>query len=248
MQRLTEAMTAWSRGSHFGGEEFAERFFGGASDDLMLEQLHEAALDVVLATGHDELREATEKVAAFMQTIGLDRWPRVLAEARDRACDPQTVAAIERDRTPRDEDEELPNDPPGAPVANGVPGNAAPIGRAGGGGVFVQGRPVGAAASGVPTQGPKVPPNTLFSPAGKLVGSASASTVPELRTVSPSALRAINERILQGAVPTAKAGYPGRWYQRTDGSAFGIRSGQSGSQTIDVADPNLPSGLKVRQQ
>jgi hypothetical protein len=102
LSRLTEAMTAWTRGSHLGAEEFAERFFGYAAEELLLEKLHSAALDVVLAISHSELREAADKVAAVMQAIGLDRWPRVLADAQQRARDPATVAAIERLRGPSD--------------------------------------------------------------------------------------------------------------------------------------------------
>jgi hypothetical protein len=61
-----------------------------------------AALDVRFATSQAELREAAEKIASAMQAIGLDRWPRFLADAQDRARDPATVAAATRSRQPRD--------------------------------------------------------------------------------------------------------------------------------------------------
>jgi hypothetical protein len=102
LARLTEAMTAWAGGTGLSASAFAERFFGRTADDPVARTLHGAALDVGLATSHAELREAAEKVASAMQAIGLDRWPRFLADAQDRARDPATVAAVTRSRQPRD--------------------------------------------------------------------------------------------------------------------------------------------------
>jgi hypothetical protein len=102
--RLTEVMTAWSRGTKLGVDEFAERFFGRAADDPGIEQLHCAALDVGLAQSHAELREASDQLADAMKAIGLDRWPRFLADAQDRARDPATVAAVEKSRQRRNDE------------------------------------------------------------------------------------------------------------------------------------------------
>jgi putative AbiEii toxin of type IV toxin-antitoxin system len=55
-----------------------------------------------LATSHAELRQAAEKVASAIQAVGLDRWPRFLADAQDRARKPSTVAALERSKQPPD--------------------------------------------------------------------------------------------------------------------------------------------------
>ena len=54
--------------------------------------------------------------------------------------------------------------------------------------------------------------------------------------------------MLQGAAPLSKPGYPGTWYQRSDGSAFGLRNSRDYGRTIDVSDPNLPPGFKVHQK
>jgi hypothetical protein len=62
------------------------------ADDPIVNILHDAALDVGLATSHAELREATEKIARATQGVGIDRWPRFLADAQVRARD----AAIAR--------------------------------------------------------------------------------------------------------------------------------------------------------
>ena len=87
-------MTAWSRGTNLGADAFADRFFGRAATDPVVETLHSAALDVSLAGSHAELRKAAEKVADVMQAVGLDHWPRFLADAQARAGD---VAATRLD-------------------------------------------------------------------------------------------------------------------------------------------------------
>lgn len=102
LERLSEAMSAWSRGTKLGVDEFTERFFGRAADDSAVEQLHRAALGVGLAQSHAELREASDQLADAMQAIGLDRWPRFLADAQERARDPATVAAVEKSSQPPD--------------------------------------------------------------------------------------------------------------------------------------------------
>ena len=98
LERLSAAMTAWSRGTKLGVDEFAERFFGRPADDPAVEQLHRAALGVGLAQSHAELREASDQLADAMKAIGLDRWPQFLADAQERARDPATVAAVEKSR------------------------------------------------------------------------------------------------------------------------------------------------------
>jgi hypothetical protein len=98
LARLTEAMTAWSNGTKLSKSAFADRFFGRTAEDPVVRKLHEATLNVGLATSHADLREAAEKVANAMQTVGLDRWPRFLADAQERARAPATVAAIEKSR------------------------------------------------------------------------------------------------------------------------------------------------------
>jgi hypothetical protein len=94
LQRLTEAMANWIRGGKLDEEQFARLFFGQDPDDPSVRLLHGAAQDVSLATGHRELSDGAEKIAAALQVIGLDRWPCFLACLRDRARAPATVAAI----------------------------------------------------------------------------------------------------------------------------------------------------------
>lgn len=81
---LTEAMTAWSSTVKLSKAEFAERFLGRDGDDPVAKLLREAAL---AAAGRAPLRDAAEKLAEAMQTAGLDRWPRFVADAQRRAVD-----------------------------------------------------------------------------------------------------------------------------------------------------------------
>lgn len=94
--RLTEAMTAWMDGVRLERTEFAERFFGRSADDSIVQKLHGAALDASLATNHADLAEAAGKVAEAMRSVGLDTWPRFVADAQARARDPATVEAVEK--------------------------------------------------------------------------------------------------------------------------------------------------------
>jgi putative RNase toxin 50 of polymorphic toxin system len=153
MARLTEVMTALSSGARLSNAEFADRFFGRTADDPIVEKLHDAAVDVGSATSHAKLREAAEKVANAMQAIGLDRWPRFLADAQDRARAPATIAAIAKSVQPQ-ESREI-GIRPVYPVetlmgigAAGIVGGIAGAARAVGGAVLRQILPVNRPAAG----------------------------------------------------------------------------------------------------
>lgn len=95
LSRLTEVMTAWSRGSKLDSASFAEHFFGRGPDDPVVAKLRGAAQGAATATTHAELRDAGGQLADGMQIVGPDRWPCFLADAQERARDPATVAAVE---------------------------------------------------------------------------------------------------------------------------------------------------------
>ena len=96
LARLTEAMTAGTRGAKLPEAKFATRFFGRNADDPVVEKLRGAAVDIESATSHADLRAASEQLADAMQAVGLGRWPRFLAEAQDRARAPATVASVNK--------------------------------------------------------------------------------------------------------------------------------------------------------
>lgn len=87
-------MTAWSDGAKLGEAEFAERFFGRDADDPVAKALHGTARAVSPASDRAAGKQAAEQFAAAMQTVGLDRWQRFLADAQQRAHDPATRAAV----------------------------------------------------------------------------------------------------------------------------------------------------------
>lgn len=100
LSRLTEVMTAWSRGGKLDSASFAEHFFGRGPDDPVVAKLRGAAQGAATATTHAELRDAGGQLADGMQIVGPDRWPRFLADAQERARDPATVAAVEASQQP----------------------------------------------------------------------------------------------------------------------------------------------------
>ncbi len=102
LPRLKEAMTAWLCATALDQTTFASRLFGRAADDPIVRDLHRAALGAATATSQNDLWDAAEKVAKAMQAVGIDRWPRFVADAAERARDPATQAAIEKSRRPPD--------------------------------------------------------------------------------------------------------------------------------------------------
>ena len=100
LPRLREAMTAWLRATALDQAAFGSRLFGRSADDPVVRDLHSAALRAATATTHDDLREASGKLARAMEAVGIDRWPHFVADAQERARDPATQAAIEQSRQP----------------------------------------------------------------------------------------------------------------------------------------------------
>jgi hypothetical protein len=89
-------MQAWARGTKLDNAGFGQVFLGRDASDPAVEHLRQATVKAAYATNSADLREGAEHLAAAMQAIGLDRWPRFLAEAQQRAADPATFAAVER--------------------------------------------------------------------------------------------------------------------------------------------------------
>ena len=84
LSRLSGTMAAWCRGLGLGKAAWAERMLGRDAADPVAGMLHKAALAV--ASGErDGVRQAAESLAAAMQVVGLDRWPRFVADAQARA-------------------------------------------------------------------------------------------------------------------------------------------------------------------
>lgn len=75
----------WSRGARLGKAEWAERMLGRDSGDRVAGMLRVAALGAASGSSHAEGRQASEALAGAMQVVGLDHWPRFVADAQARA-------------------------------------------------------------------------------------------------------------------------------------------------------------------
>ena len=100
LAHLKEAMTAWIKGIRPDQARFASRFLGRGIDDPVVRDLQAAAVGAATATGHEELRDAADKLASAIKVVSVDRWPRFVADAAERARDPATQAAIEGSMQP----------------------------------------------------------------------------------------------------------------------------------------------------
>jgi rare lipoprotein A len=85
LDRLRGAMTAWDGASGLSRDTFRELFLDPHTSDRTVDLLRKAAKVASQAHSHEELRAAGAALSEAMQSIGLDRWPRYLADAADRA-------------------------------------------------------------------------------------------------------------------------------------------------------------------
>jgi filamentous hemagglutinin len=92
----------------------------------------------------------------------------------------------------------------------------------------------------------------ILLPNGQPVGYVNTGAGSGIRTVTPDEFGQLQSQLLNGAQPTTTpSGYSGNWYQRSDGTVFGIRESSGSGTTIDVIrsnNPGLPSGFKVHQK
>ena len=97
-RRLPDLLVRWSGAAGLDAQGFGAHFFGRRGDDGAVQGLRIAALGIATARDHQDLRRASEGVAAAMQSVGLGNWNRFLADAQDRADDPATLAAVAASR------------------------------------------------------------------------------------------------------------------------------------------------------
>ena len=181
LPRLKEAMTAWIKGTRLDQATFASRFFRREADDPIVRNIHSAALGAATATSHDDIRDAAGKVADAIKAVGVDQWPRFVADAAERARDPATQAAIERSRQPpapaRDAIRPVyPVETAIGVIGAGVVSGVGAAARAVGGAILKQvapgSRPVAGGTPGGGTAVAEKPPNTP-SPAQQSAPSPS---------------------------------------------------------------------------
>jgi hypothetical protein len=89
-------------------------------------------------------------------------------------------------------------------------------------------------------------------PNGRMIGTRERGAGPGARTVSPDEFRALLEAVSPGAVQVPSSSrYEGQWYQRPDGSIFGVRRSEENGMTFDVIrsnHPSIESGYKVHKK
>ena len=168
LPRLKGAMAAWIRGTRLDRDTFANRFFGREANDPVVLSLHSAALGAATATSHEDIRDAAGKLADAIKAVGVDQWPRFIAEASERARDPATQAAIERSRQPPDPARDAirpvyPIETAIGVIGAGVVGGVGAAARAVGGAILRQVAP----GSRSPTANGVAPQPSTTAPAGR---------------------------------------------------------------------------------
>ncbi len=102
LETLTEAMAAWIYGGKMDAASFAHHFFDRDADDPVVASLRAAVSETVEAETRPQLAAASGHLADAIKTVGVDNWPRFVADARRRAHFKATLAAIEKSRQPPD--------------------------------------------------------------------------------------------------------------------------------------------------
>ena len=80
------AMHAWAGASGLSPHRFAETMLGTRADSPGAKDVQASAAAVATATRQREMWNASDHLAAGMQAVGLDHWPRFVAAAAARAA------------------------------------------------------------------------------------------------------------------------------------------------------------------
>jgi hypothetical protein len=91
----------------------------------------------------------------------------------------------------------------------------------------------------------------ILKPSGTEVGTQRQGVGNDIRTTTPSDFEAIERELLNGAKEIPASRYEGKWYQRSDGTVFGIRESATSGRTIDIIDgrsSGLRNGYKVHRK
>lgn len=161
--RLGDLMTARVLASRLDQAAFADKFLGRSADDPVVVELRAAASGAAFAKSHADLGEAARHLANAEQAVGLDQWQRFLVDAKERANDPATVAAVDKSRKRTDIASKDDSITPVYPIetlagiaAAGIVAGAGAAARVAGGALLRQAmpkpaQPVDAPAGGSPT-------------------------------------------------------------------------------------------------
>jgi hypothetical protein len=85
INQLAGAMAVWDRSAGLDRDAFRTRFLDPRASDSVVDLLRAAARGAAAqATTQDGLRDAAGQVAAAAKAVGLDNWPRFVADASAR--------------------------------------------------------------------------------------------------------------------------------------------------------------------
>lgn len=92
----------------------------------------------------------------------------------------------------------------------------------------------------------------ILLPNDQPIGYVNGSAGPGIRTVTLNEFRRLQAELLNGAqVAATPLNYSGTWFQRSDGTVFGMRESSDNGITIDVirsGNPHMPPGFKVHHE
>lgn len=92
----------------------------------------------------------------------------------------------------------------------------------------------------------------ILKPGGQELGIRTPGAARDIRTVTPSEFEQLRKKLLEGAkeVPAA-VDYPGKWYQRSDGTIVGERGSSASGPTLEIIEgrgSGLKNGYKVHEK
>jgi hypothetical protein len=83
--KLQDVASAWHGAQDLDADDFRKRFFDSRTSDATVEGLRKAIQGAAKAETYAELGAASKALATAMATIGMDRWPGLLARLSARA-------------------------------------------------------------------------------------------------------------------------------------------------------------------
>ena len=86
LSALSEGMQAWSRTPNLDRDAFRDKYLGGVGSDEVVDYLRNAAEGAAKATTSQQQHDAAGELAAAYRLVGAGRWPRLIADAQDRAA------------------------------------------------------------------------------------------------------------------------------------------------------------------
>ena len=241
LDRLRTVAVVWAGAAGLSRDEFRERLLDPGTGDATVDRLRRAARGMVAARGHEALAEAGKDLSDAARQIGLERWPRFVADAETRA-----MAAVSR------------GDAPGVLKASAITGEVAGGMRVGGlvltyllhrfgpsgartSPPVLAGPPPSPDASIMYADVPLPPPREgettadVLKPNGRLVGRPGRGNGVRELPGGQAAAQELYDRLTKGGRDITPPRFPGKKIELPNGDRIGYRpSSTSGPPTLDI--------------